>query len=238
MADFKTHLIGATLVTGGVATMFATTATGAATTTGDTIGYFAVGIAGGLLPDIDSEVSIPLRIAQRILSTVGTLLVVLNFASTYSMVELVLIAVGTYTVLNVGFDVFGRLTVHRGLFHSLPATVCFGLTTGLVAHNGFGLDPLRSWFYGFFLVIGVLTHLVLDELYSVNLLGATIKKSFGSAISLGDVSNPLGTAALYGMAVLLFVASPPMGEFLEVVGDSDTYTELFTRVWPSGGWFR
>ncbi len=238
MADFKTHLIGATLVTGAAATTLATTTTGAATTTGDTIGYFGAGIVGGLLPDLDSETSIPLRVAQRILSTVGTLLVVLNFASTYSVVELTLLAVGTYTVFKVGFELFGRLTTHRGLFHSLPATACFGLTAGLITHHSFGLDPLRSWFYASFLAIGVLTHLVLDELYSVNLLGAKIKKSFGSALSLGDVSNPLGTAALYGTAVLLFVASAPTEEFLQVISDPATYTKFFTRLWPEGSWFK
>lgn len=234
MADFKTHLIGASLVAGVTSVLLAVSTEVASD---DAIGYYAVGVAGGILPDVDLETSIPIRIARRLVSTIGTLLVLLRFAPEYSLVELVLLAVGVFGVLTAGFDLLGRYTSHRGLVHSLPACASFGFATGVLASYSFGADPLRSWFYAAFMIVGILTHLVLDEMYSVDVMGATLKRSFGSAMSLGDRNNLLGTAALYGIATGLFLLSPPSDDFLSLVGEPQTYTMLLDRVLPDGSWF-
>ncbi len=39
-----------------------------------------------------------------------------------------------------------------------------------------------SWFYGLFLFGGAMVHLLLDEMYSVNLMGMTMKRSSGTAM--------------------------------------------------------
>ena len=227
------------MVSGVTATMLSfSMETAEPSTTTNIVGYFAVGVAGGLLPDIDSETSIPLRVSQRIVATIGTLLIVVGFAPTFSLPELGLIAIGAYTLFEAGFAMFGRATSHRGLVHSLPSAACFALSAGLIGHHVFGTTPVQSWFNALFLAVGFVTHLVLDELYSVNLLGARLKKSFGSALSFGDASNPLGTAALYGGAVMLFLASPPIDDFQALFSDADTYSSVVDRLWPDGPWFR
>ena len=229
MADFKTHLVGASLVT-GLASTLVVVATGS--TEGTAIGYFAAGVTGGLLPDVDLETSTPVRIARRVVSTVGTLLVVLRFASEYSLVELALLAAGTYMVLVTGFELFGRATSHRGLVHSVPAGAAAGLVTGILAERALGTAPLEAWFYAAFMALGFATHLVLDEIYSVDIGGVRLKRSFGSAVSVGDRDNLLGTTALYAAVVALALLSPPADDFLAVVGDAGTYSAVASRLLP------
>ena len=60
MADFKTHLIGAAAVSGLAATIVVMSGPFPHQAV---IGYFILGVIGGLLPDIDSPPSIPIRLA-------------------------------------------------------------------------------------------------------------------------------------------------------------------------------
>ncbi|MCB1650338.1 MAG: hydrolase, partial [Pseudomonadales bacterium] len=88
MADFNTHLMGAMAVSGVTAT--------ALTMTGmfphqAVIGYFVLGVIGGLLPDIDSPNSIPVRIAFAALAVVAGFLLVFTFGQRYSLVELLVL---------------------------------------------------------------------------------------------------------------------------------------------------
>jgi hypothetical protein len=46
------------------------------------------------------------------------------------------------------------------------------------------------------LFIGFLTHLVLDEIYSVDVMDVHIKKSFGTALKLVDTRNPAASSAM------------------------------------------
>jgi hypothetical protein len=51
-----------------------------------------------------------------------------------------------------------------------------------------------------------------------------LKRSFGSAVSVGDRDNPLGTTALYAAVVALALLSHPADDFLAVMGDAGTYS--------------
>src|SRR5262249_11147762 len=63
---------------------------------------------------------------------------------------------------------FKRITVHRGMFHSVPAMVIAGLLIYLGDHRA---DPRVRLFLAGGVMLGFLSHLVLDEIYSVDLLG-------------------------------------------------------------------
>jgi hypothetical protein len=62
------------------------------------IGYFVLGVIGGLLPDIDLPTSVPVRIAFAALAVVAGFLVVFTFGSRYSLVELVAPVDGLFLV--------------------------------------------------------------------------------------------------------------------------------------------
>ena len=50
-----------------------------------------------------------------------------------------------------------------------------------------------------FVFVGALTHLILDECYSVDLANNRLKASFGSAIKIIDIRFPLATLAQAGV---------------------------------------
>lgn len=236
MADFKTHMMGAALISGIAATGMAMVSHSGAQAV---MGYFALGVTGGILPDIDSDSSIPIRVAFNVLSVVAAFLLVFHLSVGLSLLELVLIGLGTFLLVRYGvFSVFTRFTVHRGLYHSIPAAVLSGLVAVLLAHEVFELDTVPAWTTGSFVAMGFLVHLILDELYSVDLMGMQVKRSFGTAFNLGSIRNPLGTAALYlGIAALYWIC-PPIHEFAAAVTDPEAYRELAARVLPGGIWFR
>ncbi len=236
MADFHTHMMGAALVSGIIATGMAMVAQ---TGPQAVMGYFALGVAGGILPDIDSNSSIPIRIAFKLLSAIAAFVMVFRFAGQLSLIELVLLGVGTFYLVRHGvFSVFTHYTRHRGVIHSIPAALFAGLMTVLIAHQVFAADSVTAWTSGTFVAMGFLVHLLLDELYSVDLMGMRVKRSFGTALNLGTLANPYGTAVLYLGVAALYWASPPIQEFATRLTDPGVYQVLADRLLPSGFWFK
>ncbi len=235
MADFKTHLIGGTAASGIAATALLM---GEVLPRDAVLGCFALGAIGGLLPDVDLETSIPGRVAFRVVSLVGAFLMVQALSGRYSLAELVLLWLGGYLLLrHAVFGFINRCTVHRGLVHSLPAAAAFALATVLAAHRGLSVSAGAAWLAGLFVGLGFVVHLVLDELYSVDLLGRRLKRSFGTAICLGDRNNLPGTLALYALVAALYALCPPTSGLWQRLTDERLYHHLGTRLWPAHGWF-
>ncbi len=235
MADFKTHTVGAALVSGVAATALFMTGE---MSNQAVVGYFLLGVMGGLLPDIDSDTSVPLRLASHVLAVIGGFLAVFTFGQRLSLVELVILWLVCFLTIRYGvFSLFTRITVHRGLIHSLPAGMSFALLAVLIAYHGMGISALQAWFCGLFVFLGFIVHLLLDEFYSVNLLGMQFKSSFGSAFNLGNLRNPYGTFALYITLLGLFYISPSPNSFITFMADDDIYHRLVDRLLPQQGWF-
>jgi LexA-binding, inner membrane-associated putative hydrolase len=110
-----------------------------------------------------------------------------------------LAVVGVRFVL--GFT-FRRLTVHRGMFHSVPALVIAGLALFLLYdHLRFGT---RLYLAGG-VMIGFLSHLVLDELFAVDFQGGRVNNKFGTALkffSPSFVANTFCYFVLFSLAIL------------------------------------
>ncbi|HOB63022.1 MAG TPA: metal-dependent hydrolase [Candidatus Competibacteraceae bacterium] len=236
MADFKTHLIGAAAVSGLAATVLVMTGQFPHQAV---IGYFMLGTIGGLLPDIDSPTSIPIRIALMVMAVVAGFLVVFTFGARYSLVELIVLWLGCFLLIRYGLlNLFDRATAHRGLVHSIPAAVGFGLITVLIAYHAFGSSITHAWLCGSFVTLGFIVHLLLDEFYSVDLSGKKLlKSSFGTALSLGSLNQPIGTAALYLAVVGLFFLCPSPRPFTELVLNHATYRGVVQRLLPGDTWF-
>ncbi|MBE2295748.1 MAG: metal-dependent hydrolase, partial [Phycisphaerales bacterium] len=124
MADFNTHLLGAMAVSGIAATVLTMTEIFPHQAV---VGYFILGVIGGLLPDIDSPTSIPIRIALMTLAVAAGFLLVFTFGRRYSLVELLALWLGCFLLIRISlFKLLNRFTVHRGLIHSIPAGIGFG----------------------------------------------------------------------------------------------------------------
>ena len=236
MADFKTHLIGAAAVSGLAATVVVMTGQ---VPHQAVIGYFILGVIGGLLPDIDSPTSIPIRIAFAALSVIAGFLVAFNFGKHYSLLELVLLWAGGFLLIRYGLlNLFTRFTTHRGLIHSIPAGIGFGLATTVLAFHGFRSSALDAWLCGLFVALGFIVHLLLDEWYSVNLFGKKLlKKSFGTAFCLGSLKQPLGTVALY-LTVIGLLLCCPSPQPVAIMADRTRSAVISQRLLPGATWFQ
>jgi hypothetical protein len=96
---------------------------------------------------------------------------------------------GALLYLAIRFVLGGLLkqyTVHRGMFHSLPAAVIFGELAFLICHS----DNIYLRYYKAGAVVaGFLSHLLLDEIWSLKFHRGRVqlKKSFGTAVKVwGD----------------------------------------------------
>ena len=169
----------------------------------------ALGVLGGVLPDLDSDNSKPVQISFKILSIFIPLLVLLSVAKTITIFNMVAIWTIASVLLHLIFTyIFLKLTTHRGIFHSIPMGIVFAQVTAILFDKVIGLSSTFSTIAGIFLLVGFLVHLLLDELFSVNALGLSIKKSAGTAFKLYDKNNIIGTASLYAIIAGLFFMFP------------------------------
>src|SRR5919198_3910827 len=214
MANFKTHVSVAAALSGVMATGFLVVGVAAPK---DVWLYFAMGTVGGILPDIDADHSIPGRIFFSFFALVVAFLTLFSRAGVYSIVELSILWVATYVVVRyVIFKMFAKFSVHRGVFHSLLAAAFFGLLTTSLTYHLFRLSALGAWMSGLFVSVGYMIHLVLDELYSVDLTGARVKHSFGTALKVIS-SNAKTTSVLALATVLVFYTTPSADRFVHTV---------------------
>ncbi|MDO4440916.1 MAG: metal-dependent hydrolase [Moraxella sp.] len=219
MANFRTHLSVAAVVSGGLATVGVHFKLFGLTTA---LLCAIIGTIGGLLPDIDLEHSEPARRGFFLGSLIASMLITILYANSYRQDELILhsliVWALSFVVIRFGvIELFCRLTVHRGMVHSVPYMAVFGL---LVVHGvfyGLQMTTFVSWVFGVFLFIGSLVHLLLDEIYSVNALGLRLKQSAGTAFKFVELKKPLQYLVLYAVAAGLFFTAPSHQEVWRLV---------------------
>jgi LexA-binding, inner membrane-associated putative hydrolase len=167
--------------------------------------------ASGLLPDLDSDSGVPVRVlfgGAAILTP--ALLLTRILALGLPLLQTVLLLAGIALVIRYPFAaLFKRLTVHRGMFHSIPGMFISGLLVFLGLHHS---DVGVRFFMAGGTMIGFLSHLVLDELCSVNFEGAKIhlNKAAGSALKLFSSSRSASLVAYGILAGLTFLAWPDL----------------------------
>lgn len=156
---------------------------------------------GGMLPDIDHDEAIPIReVFSLLAAVVPAMLLPVLARQGFSTEELICFFAAVYVAIRfVVAEAFKRLTVHRGIFHSIPFIVAAGEAVALGLMN---LSPPERLLIGASITIGAFTHLLLDEVYAVDFTGRKLKKSFGTAIKFW--SPDLGPTLLcYGALGLL-----------------------------------
>jgi hypothetical protein len=179
--------------------------------------FLAAGLTtlGGLAPDLDSDSGVPVRELFGLAAGFVPLLLLhrleaLSLSRGSTERTLVLMALVYLLVRYGGSALFKHLTVHRGMFHSVPALLIGGLLVFLCYHSP---SPLLRLFLAGAMMLGFLSHLVLDELCSVDLAGVTVKlnKYAGSALKLFSPSWPANLVAYLLLAGLLYQAGLDVG---------------------------
>jgi membrane-bound metal-dependent hydrolase YbcI (DUF457 family) len=204
MAGFRTHIT----VSGTVGVIYGGAAVqplGFSTETG--VLAAALTTVGGMLPDLDSDSGVPVR------EMFGLAAVVMPVLLIPRLVELDMSREGILATLLFGYvfiryalaNLFRRLTVHRGMYHSIPGMLIAGLLVYLGYHSA---DRTIRLVLAGGVMVGFLSHLILDEIYSVDLRGIRIKlkSSAGSALKFFSPSLPATTFCYALLGALLYLA--------------------------------
>ncbi len=208
MADFRTHLCvaaagGAVVAHGGwQAELW---------TAWEALPVLALVAFGGILPDIDADRSKAIRLIFNLLAVPGVVAGVLVLQGRLDTGGLLLACGAIYlAVRHLAGALFSRFTVHRGLWHSLLAASLCGLITVALSQQLFTQPDNLAWAHGVAVTLGFTIHLTLDELYSVDLTGARIKRSFGTALKPFDWRSPGNSLVMLLAAVNLVPWLPPL----------------------------
>jgi len=200
MADFHTHITvaaAASLLAGSSLLQ-----AGTVTLPQAAVLVFA-GTVAGLLPDVDSDHSIPAQWLFRLLSAVLFALVWQMMPASMPTAEMLLYAGTSALLMRYPLvQLFTRITVHRGLFHSLPAAMLAGLAMAAMGQCLLHWPPVLYQWSAVFVCGGYLLHLLLDELFSVNLMGASLKASFGTALTLFSPASWLSYVLMYSAVIV------------------------------------
>ena len=200
MAGFKTHI---------------TTSTAMGVAYGAGAGYFydvspsACVLAGGLcsvsgmLPDLDSDSGVPLRESIAFTAAVVPMLMMPRFRTMGFTPESMVLAGGAiYLFIRFGLArLLQKFTVHRGMFHSLPAALIAAEIAFLVCARE---DLSRRYFNAGAVFLGFMSHLVLDEIWSVGIARGRVylKSSSGTALKFWGMST-WGNVSTYAKVILL-----------------------------------
>jgi hypothetical protein len=144
---------------------------------------------GGMLPDVDSDSGVPVRELFGMSAVMVPLLLMSRLtAMGFTMEQRLAILAGVYLFIRYAVaHFFKRMTVHRGMWHSIPAMLIMGLIVFLAYHSP---NIFVRAFLACGTMLGFLSHLVLDELCSVDIHGVkiTLNKYAGSALKFTSPS--------------------------------------------------
>ena len=193
MADFRTHVTFSSAIGAGYAVI------------GSGMGFdlstalVAGGLCGvsGLLPDVDSDSGVPRRESLGFAAAIVPMLLIDRFRQfELGHDQMILVGAAVYFGVRVlAADLIGRWSVHRGMWHSIPAVLIFAGLAFLISGSDNVFDRyLKAAAVG----LGALSHLILDEVYSVDTRGVVprFKKSFGTAVKLWG-KDPMANFSTY-----------------------------------------
>ncbi len=200
MANFNTHFAAGSFVAGMSASLcyFAGWCD-----LGMSLGLWAAGAIGSLLPDIDVDDNTASKAFFNFLAFIVMGLTLYWLSSNqWGMWTSWLFLGLIYFIIRFPLMLFfQKFTQHRGVLHSVLGAVFFAFITILLASWTLKLSHTNSWLLGLFLGMGYLLHLALDETFAVDLMNVKLKRSFGTALKLFSVER-WGRSAV--MAVFVF----------------------------------
>jgi hypothetical protein len=171
---------------------------------------------GGLLPDLDSDSSVPVREMFGLAAMAAPFLVFerLKESGLTSEQTLVILAGAYLMVRYVLAGVFKSITSHRGMFHSVPAMLIAGLLVFLLYHSPDQPGPLVRFYLAGGVMLGFLSHLVLDEIYAVDFMGIRFKRNkfSGSALKLFSPSWAATMTTYLLLGILSYLAWVDLGQ--------------------------
>lgn len=220
MANFRTHIGFGVFI--GIGFIVVGLIYSLLVSTESMIWVFLAVLIGSFLPDLDMDKGVPFQILFGLLGAGIAGLVFLNLyqGGEREIKALILIPALIFALVRFGAGyVFEKFTNHRGIFHSVPAVILFGLLT-IWFLNFLSILSEQKLILGLAVSIGYLGHLVLDEIYSsVNLKGHSLlpKQSLGNALKFYS-SSKLASVLFYALIFVLAMKLPEASELLKMIG--------------------
>ncbi|MCU0878674.1 MAG: metal-dependent hydrolase [Pirellulaceae bacterium] len=203
MADFKTHITFSTIT--GIGYGLWGWQSGAPVETAILAGGLCS--VSGMLPDLDSDSGRPVQEMSCFAAAVIPMLMLERFENFgWSREMMVLATAGIYAAVRLGVaEVFKRYTVHRGMWHSIPACIAVGLLAFLIVA---GQDIAIRTYKSCAVSLGFFSHLLLDEFWSVRVRSGrlNIKKSFGTALKFWGSNRSANFTVYLTVGLLAFLA--------------------------------
>lgn len=235
MANFTTHIGAGTVVSGALATL---TLAADVVAPENLVAVTLAGVLGSVLPDIDLKDSRPSRAMFAGLGVFMSFAVLFTTAAKLSIAELWILWLGTLVGIRYGLHtIFHRLSVHRGIWHSLLAGAFCSVATAIVFYRLLGKPEGVAWLAAGFMFIGYVTHLVLDEMYSVDVMDTRIKASFGTALKLFDRRYVASSLAMAAATAAAIAVSPPTKMFVDGIESKSMWSGLQQKLLPRDKWF-
>lgn len=199
MAGFRAHIATSSLLgfayAGGAHVLFHTPLS-------STLLAGGLCAVSGMLPDMDSRSAVPKRESIAFASAVIPMMMIHHLQRAGCDTEtMVLVGAILYLLIRfVGGHLLSRFTTHRGMFHSIPAALCFGELVFLLSSGTLGI----RWFKAGAVILGYLSHLVLDEFHSIDLGKGRVRlrRSLGTGMKMFNRNIP-ATAFAYIALILL-----------------------------------
>lgn len=162
---------------------------------------------GGMLPDLDSDSGRPIRELFSLLAAIIPCVMLRRLMRWGGSPEnTMFLAVCVYIgVRYVASALLAKVSVHRGMFHSVPAM----LIAGEAVFLGYESEKqMVRFLMAGGVALGFASHLVLDEMYSVQWTGLRVKlnKAAGSAVKFIGTDLP-ANAVTYSLLLVLSYAS-------------------------------
>jgi membrane-bound metal-dependent hydrolase YbcI (DUF457 family) len=169
----------------------------------------------GMLPDIDSDSSKSFQECIYLTAGIACILTAARLRHYVHDSDLALLG-GALMFLVIRFGVgtlIKKITTHRGMIHSIPMAILSGELAFFVVTGEVEERLVKAAA----LTIGYLSHLILDEVYSIDSTGSSLrlKKSFGTALKWSNPKKPREVMALYTVIFCLGFAACSFPEVIE-----------------------
>ena len=145
-------------------------------------------------PDIDSDTGRPRELVLSFLGIAIPIVLLFNISkSTSSENILAATLISFFLVRYILGYLLAKFTVHRGLWHSIPAAVLCSEITYLLF---FDLPVKVRLLYALAVLGGFISHLLLDEMYSVKVLALDTKTQFRNCT---EIYRPIKTPNVFAL---------------------------------------
>ena len=230
MANFYTHLS----VSGGLGILGITFLCGASlVTSNESLCLISLCILGGLIPDIDSDSDTSIMIISKLFSGLCAFLITFPYLNKFAILISLGLFILSYLVLRFGIlTLISYCTKHRGLIHTIPSAFLVCFTTSIVLYDIFNTGVNFSWLGASFILIGYLSHLILDEFISENLAGEPIDRPRGKTFQVFGFKNRqwIFFVGLYIAVGILYLFTPSFNPFSQYLFSEKTGKHIEHRL--------